>query len=64
MSTHRVVKRCKTVNKSKNKEAKTKASVKKITHQRKKIKVSEKTAIKKAFMMRNKPYKNKATEFY
>lgn len=64
MSTLHEAKKCKTVNKRKNKEARIKVLVCKITHQNKKTKVlAAKIATKKVFMTNKKPWKSKDTAF-
>lgn len=64
MLTLHEAKKCKAVNKKKNKEAKIKVLVNKITHQNKKIKVSvAKIVTKRVFMTNRKPCKSKDTAF-
>ena len=59
---HLVVKKCKAVNKRKKREANKDLMVNKITLQKKRKKVSLKTATRKALMKRSKPWKNKDME--
>lgn len=64
MLTLHEAKKCKAVNKKKNKEAKIKVLVNKITHQNKKIKVSvAKIVTKRVLMTNKKPCRSKDTAF-